>query len=515
VAQDIQADSGGKFSFETVNLDDPAAPVTRQTMYEQYGLRPIAVSLFSEESYYLHMILQVGDEAQLLSPSGDLSEADVRTSIESALKRSSSGFLKVVGLWAPPATPTQDMFGQPQPSFKQYRTIAEQLRQDYTVRQVDLSTGQVPPDVDVLVVVAPQGMTDQDRYAIDQYLMRGGSVVVSAGNYTLNPDQVTGNLGVQLIEDGLREMLESYGITVEEALVLDPQNEPFPIQVARNLGGMQVREIQAMNYPFFVDVRPDGMDRESAILANLPAVTMNWASPVQVDEQKNAERQVTTLLKSSPASWLRTNIDIQPNLELYPDLGFPVEGEQQSYPLAVSVQGVFESYFKDKPSPLAETAEEPADPLAASASTEPSEQPPTVGTIESSPETARLVVIGSAEFLNDIVFDLSSSLTRDRYLNSLQFMQNTVDWSVEDLDLLNIRSRGTSSRVLNPLTESQQSFWEGVNYALALLALVVIGVVWRMRQQNEQPMELVSQTASTGLSSGNQPQVVTGGKNNE
>jgi ABC-2 type transport system permease protein len=80
-----------------------------------------------------------------------------------------------------------------------------------------------------------------------------------------------------------------------------------------------------------------------------------------------------------------------------------------------------------------------------------------VGTIEISPDTARLVVIGSAEFLNDIVFDLSASLTRDRYLNSLQFVQNTVDWSVEDLDLLTIRSRGSATRALNPLTEQDQS----------------------------------------------------------
>lgn len=499
VARDIQSGSNGKFTFETINVDDPAASVTRKTLAEQYGLQPIAVSLFSDQTYYLHMVLQIGNQAQLLFPSGEMNEANIRTAIESALKRSSSGFLKVVGLWTPPDTPTPDPFGQMQPSFKQYTTIFQQLRQDYTVRKVDLSTGQVPADVDVLVVIAPQGMTDKDRYAIDQYLMRGGSVVVAAGNYILNPDQFTGNLGVQLVDGGLQEMLQSYGITVEKALVLDPQNEPFPIQVARNLGGLQVREIQAMNYPFFVDVRPDGMDRQSPILANLPAVTMNWASPVKVDEAKNAGRQVTTLLKSSAGSWLRTDLNIQPDLELYPDLGFPVEGEPQSYPLAVSVQGVFESYFKDKPSPLAQTeTEEPTDPLAQPASTGPDEQPATVGTIETSPDTARLVVIGSAEFLNDIVFDLSASLTRDRYLNSLQFMQNTVDWSVEDLDLLSIRSRGTSSRVLNPLTESQETFWEGVNYVLALLALAAIGVVWRMRQQNEQPMELVPQPVPAG-----------------
>ena len=285
-------------------------------------------------------------------------------------------------------------------------------------------------------------------------------------------------------------MLASYGITVEEAMVLDPQNEPFPIQITRNLGGIQVREIQAMNYPFFVDVRPDGMDRESPILANLPAVTMNWASPVVVDEAKNANRQVTTLLNSTPGSWLRSDSDIQPNLELYPKLGFPVEGEPKSYPLAVSMQGVFESFFKDKPSPLDQPAGDDSDATTEQEAV-PEAGPSGVGVIETSPESARLVVIGSAEFLNDIVFDLSANLTRDRYLNSLQFMQNAVDWAVEDLDLLTIRSRGTSARVLIPLAESQQSFWEYLNYGLALLGLIGIAVIWRMRQQNEEPMELI------------------------
>jgi ABC-2 type transport system permease protein len=227
---------------------------------------------------------------------------------------------------------------------------------------------------------------------------------------------------------------------------------------------------------------------------------------VVVDQQKNANRTVTPLLKSSPGSWLRTDTNIQPDLQTYPDMGFPVEGEQGSHPLAVSVQGVFESYFKGKPSPLAAvpTPEfpNPGDP----APTPVTAPPNTIGTIENSPDTARLVIIGSAEFLNDVVFQLSSNLNQDRYVNSLQFMQNTVDWSVEDLDLLGIRSRGTSSRVLNPLTERDQSFWEGANYVLALLALIGLGFVWRWRQQNEQPMELIPQTA---LVSGQSSSVVS------
>jgi len=181
-------------------------------------------------------------------------------------------------------------------------------------------------------------------------------------------------------------------------------------------------------------------------------------------------------------------------------LGFPVGAEKKSYPLAVSVQGVFESYFKGKPSPLAESkaeegkeAQEPT-PIPTATPT-PVSSP---GIIEVSPATARLVVIGSAEFVDDIVFEISSRLTMDRYLNSLKLMQNAVAWSTEDLDLLSIRSRGTYARVLAPLTEREQSLWEGANYVVALVALIVIGIVWNVKRRNEQPMELLPPKAIPG-----------------
>ncbi len=228
---------------------------------------------------------------------------------------------------------------------------------------------------------------------------------------------------------------------------MDPQNEPFPVQVDRQVGGMTVREIQAINYPFFVDVRASGMDKTSPIVSKLSAVTMNWASPITVDAEKNQGRQVTVLLKSSANSWLRTTADIQPDLKKYPNVGFPVEGEKASRNLAVSVRGSFDSFFKGKPSPLGSAVKRQAHPPWGRpvrkhlALTDPG--PQAGGAIETSPDTARLVVVGSAEFLTDIVFQISSSLAQDRYLNSLQFLQNAVDWSVEDLDLLGIRSRGT------------------------------------------------------------------------
>jgi ABC-2 type transport system permease protein len=261
-------------------------------------------------------------------------------------------------------------------------------------------------------------------------------------------------------------------------MVMDPQNEPFPIQVPRQVGGVSVIEMQQIDYPFFVDVRRDGMAEQSPIVANLPAVTLQWASPLQIDESANAERELTVLLRSTDSSWLRSDLNVNPDLQLYPELGFPIEGERASRTLAASIRGSFDSYFAERPSPFEgeQVVAEGAEAL------------PVQGTIARSPDSSRLVVIGSAEFLDDVVLDISKSQFPDRYRNNLQLVQNAVDWCLEDEELLSIRSRGTYARLLRPMQEAEQKRWELGNYVVALLGLFAIAAVWYWWRQSEEPI---------------------------
>jgi ABC-2 type transport system permease protein len=503
VADEIRQDAEGTFSAQFINPDDPESPVSRQDLYDQYGLQPIAASVFAEETYYLYMVLQVGDRSEVIYPQESFSEADIRGAIEAALKRTSPGFLKVVGLWTPPEQPTPNAFGQMQQPLSGWSRVAEQLRRDYQVRSVDLSQGRVPAEIDVLVLVAPQGLDEVARFAVDQFLMRGGSVVVAAGRYGITSDPLAGGLALKPLENGLHDMLEAYDVRVERSLVMDPQNEPFPVPVTRQVGEVQVREIQLIDYPFFVNVLPEGMDEENPIVADLQTAILNWASPLELlGEGEGLERAV--LLESSGRSWTTVETNIQPNYDLYPQLGFPMGGEGQSYPLAVAVRGRFESYFQGRPSPFqGESSGSQGEEQAAQATPqneegdEPTATPPPPAVIEASPDTARLVVFGSSEFLDDVVLDLSAGMAGNRYLNNLQLLQNAVDWSVEDLDLLDIRSRGTHTRLIRPMQDRDQSVMEGINYGVALLALAGIGLVWRSRRAREEPMELAPEARET------------------
>jgi len=483
VGVEIQSQSEGKFIFEVVDPDAQGSKVTRDTLVNDYGLMPFPTTLFSSDSYYFHLVLKNGEKLQVIYPPNEPNEADVRTAIESALKRTSTGFLKVVGVWVPPQTPTQDMFGQMVQPISSYQLIREQLSQEYTVQNVDLTTGQVPFEVDTLVVVAPQNMTDVEKFAIDQYLMRGGAVIVAVTQNTLDSDPYQGFLTMSPVKAGLNDLLASYGVNVSQSMVMDQQNAAFPVVVARDAGGFQVQEIQAVNYPFFIDVRQNQMSPDSLISANLPAMSVNWASPVELDEAKNAGRETTELLWSSDQSWLTEDLNIQPDFDTYPEHGFAVGEQQRSYPLAVSIKGSFESYYRGKPAPEANSAADVEE-------METSAQQKNV-VVEQSPDTARLVVIGSAGFIDDFALELSARLTQDYYLNNLQFIQNAVDWAVEDEDLLGIRSRGTTTRILNPLTDQQRTSREITTIVVEMVLLVMVFVYWQMRKRNEQPLQLL------------------------
>jgi ABC-2 type transport system permease protein len=438
----------------------------------------------------------MGEATESIFLQPDMGPAEIRQEVEAALKRSAEGFLKTIGVWTPPAPPSMGLHnGQP----PEYRLFPQLLRDEYNVEPVDLNSGHVSGEVDVLLLVAPQQMTELEKFAVDQYLMRSGSVVALAGNYTLDINPAAQSLNLKEIEGGINDLLSHYGVTVEPSLVLDQQNEPFPVPVARDLGGIVVQEIQHLDYPFFVDIREDGMDRDHPALASLPAVTMNWVSPLTIDPGKTAGLSASTLLQSSPASWIQTDTVIQPDFDRFPDYGFQVGEDQGPRILAVTLNGSFASYFHGKPDPRTgppgAASGDPGDPaetdLDGSEEARPDESPAVLSpVIAESPDSSRLAVVGSSEFISDAVISISQSMGKERILNNLDFLQNLIDWAIEEEGLLAIRSRGSHARLLYPLSSRQQSLWEFGNYLFALLALVLVSWHGSRRRHRERPMDL-------------------------
>jgi ABC-2 type transport system permease protein len=486
LSKELEAESDGRFTAATVDPEANGGTIAEQ-ISQEYGFRPMAASLFDQNSFWFYMILQSGDQTVEIPLPEDLKKESLKRAINAGLKRFAAGFTKNIALSVPESMPPMPQYGIPGGGGPKFDALRELLSQEHTVTDADLKKGQVPGEADILLLAAPEELDEKALFAVDQFLMQGGTVILAASPYTVDLQR---QLSMTEKKTGLEDWLEHNGITLENKMVLDPQNSPFPVPVQRNLGGFMIRETKLVNYPYFVDIRPDGMNEDSGITSGLQQVTMNWPSPIIIDSEKNKGRKVTRLLESSEKSWVSSSTMIQPDFQTNGELGFAVEGEQGQHLLAAAVEGAFTSYFTGKPSPLLDRekdAQQDAQQHPAGKDAEKKKEQIIIRQLDKSPDTARIILFGSNSFLSDTVLSISSSVMRTNYLGPVQLMANTVDWSLEDRGLLSIRGRSHFSRPLNPITKNEQLFWEYLNYGLVLLGLAIIWLLrLRIRKRAEE-----------------------------
>ena len=484
--------SAGHLKLDVVDPDARGSTFVRE-LAERYGLQPLVLGLLDPNPFWLYAVLESGDRFVLVSLPKELEQEPLEKAILAGVKRFVPGVLRTIAVVAPPGG---------MHAGRSYTLLEDVLRENAAVRQTTLDDGTVPEGVDLLLVLDPHGLKEKQVFAIDQFLMEGGTVVAAA-----NPVEVNlsgGAISASVSPTGLEDWLKHQGVALDKALVMDPQNLPFPIPVTRFVGGFAIQEIQALPYPYFIDVRGAGLGEHVAV-AGLEQVTVTWASPLSVQPPQGVRAE--TLLRSSPESWVSESVRVQPDFTAYPKTGFASGEPSGPQILAVALTGRFSSWFKGKASPLApdekKTTSKALDPGESDAGKpeaggetghekrsqgettrqEEAPEPRPHPVIESSPNHARLVVIGSGTFVSDTVLDLATQALGTRYLKPVDLVQNLVDWALEDPALLALRGRGQYSRLLRPLDAGERAFWEYLNYALALLGLGIVYLAYRAMRE--------------------------------
>ena len=481
VVSEMRQDADGRLTSQFTDPDANNGQVGQQ-IAENFGFQPMATSLFSDERFYFYLTLSKDDQVVQIQLD-DFSESSFKRNLQSAIKRFASGFTKTVALVAPQVDPRMAQYGMAGPQFNQLENF---LGAELNVKREDLSDGSVAGDSDILLLLAPKALDDKALFAVDQFLMQGGTVIAATSPFSAN---FSGrSLSLQPNQSGLESWLKHHGLDIQTQVIMDPQSAAFPVPVTRNAGGFMLQEMRMLDYPYFVDIRNRGLNQDNAITADLPQATIAWASPIVVNNDETANRQVTPLLTSSDAAWLSTSTDIMPRLDAQGNSAFYPEGEQSSHVLGLISQGKFDSYFAGKSSPLLEDktaeAESQADETDSAETTE--KKPVITSVIDKSPESARIILFASNDFLRDEIIQMTGSAGGSEYLTTLQLMANAVDWSLDDQGLLSIRARGHFNRTLPPMDQGSQMFWEYLNYFLAALMLAVTLIVQRMRSKSRQ-----------------------------
>ncbi|MBI3843086.1 MAG: GldG family protein [Planctomycetes bacterium] len=461
-----------------VEFVDPGAPdfspAEKDNVEKGYGVRPIELREMEKDSAvalkcYLSIVLVYGDKHEridlfdekepLLDPSGTL--LGFEYALTRCIVKVSQEELKGVGVIAdkstpPPKQPDQD-------PGTGYRHINDLLEKQYRVRDVDVKRGQlVPDDIDTLIVAKPKNLSEREAFEIDQFVMRGGKLIVFADHYDADVGQ---GIKTKPITTGIDALLEGYGLKLGGEMVADVMCGA----VMRRLNAILTQQFA---YPFFVIVGPEGFDTANPIVSHLKGVQLPWVSPVDIVADKTQGNKVDKLIRSSANSWTATDVTFVELARVEPPSG----AQTGSRILAAAVSGKFQSSFAGKPIPKPSNADKPkkpGEPDMPDSSEEIEKADAARQVVATSPDT-RVILFGSGTVINDSF--LTSPQTG---LFSQSLLLNAVDWCTVGDQLIGIRTRAIQNEGIEEVSDSKKGIarWSNV---LGLPVLLLI--FWAIRR---------------------------------
>lgn len=404
--EELRAWSGGLMEIQVI---DPTGDPDASAEAAEYGIRPVPYRFQSRDKFeakevFLGVTLLYGDQQRALNPMNnvDLFEYELVRAIHGLTTEAESR--KTIGFLQGHGEPDFAAFPDSHPLGK----LRDDLAQRYNLRQVTLGADEgVPDEVDALLVLGPQGrVSDRAQYQIDQFLMDGGSLAFFVSSW--RPD-FQRNRSVELRHD-LNALLGHYGIKLNKNAIVDRVNN----QVYRapvNTGGQ--RRLVDVNYPLMP--KTAAWSETSPITKNLSTAVVPFASSVDLAEELPTGVTGEILLDTSDDA-----TSVQSLRYIQADV-FKVRGPTEldgPFPLGVALKGRFQSFFADRDIPpipgVAGNPDEGTDKLLDGA-------------------MARMVVVGSMDFP----------------ANNADFLANSVDWLVQDVALVNIRTRAARAAVFD------------------------------------------------------------------
>ena len=316
---------------------------------------------------------------------------------------------------------------QPGMTSGQPYAFTQGLRQFFTVRDVAQDAQVIEPDVQVLMVIHPQGLPDQTLYAIDQFVMRGGRLIVFVDPHSegqaMRPTM--GGRPPANTSSSLDRLLNVWGVEAPNDQIVADLRGAWRVRANPN------DRVQAVDYVAWFNMTGDSLNRNEVSTGQLNQVTV--ASAGLVRRREGATIEFTPLLTSSERSEMlpvaRVQQEPNPSAIL---ADFAADGQRRV--IAARVRGTLRSAFEGAPALPAGTQRPEGFP-AHRAETE---------------GPANLVVVNDADILEDRFWiriqDFFGQQVGTPFSDNGSFVGNLVDALSGGDALISLRSRGESLR---------------------------------------------------------------------
>ena len=469
-----------------LSVIDPEPFSEDEDLATQFGIQPVPVTQGGEEIYFGLVVtngsgenmpfnMQVSETIPLIRPD---QEQFLEYEVIKLVAKVNNPDLPVVGLI------TQlDIDGGFDPVRGQATApwmVMEYIRQLYEVRRVDIAgidaNNHIDDEVDILMVVHPQDLSEEILYQIDQYIMRGGAIMLF-----LDPNadsMVTQSPQGTLIPAGMRSelprLLEAWGIAFENDKVLADNELALRVVMGQSrrpsphLGMLGVQR----NYLAQNDIITNGLE------------TINFSSAGAIAQLEETSTIFEPLIESSTDAMLMDAALLE-NVADPSVLFDEFVSSQQSYVVAARVSGLLDSAFPEGRPIVSEEGEESESQSEITSNSLASEdtvvEQEVVGSEEAEEEIAEAVeeevievrehISGSGAIANIVVFADTDFLSDRMWVQVAQFLGrripqpfanngdliiNALDNLSGSADLVSIRSRGRYSRPFTRVLDLQR-----------------------------------------------------------
>ncbi len=321
--------------------------------------------------------------------------------------------------------------------------IVDQISQSFEVQNVPIDVKVIPEKVNVLMVVHPKGFSDNTLYAIDQFVLNGGRVIVFADPYSevYQPPTDPKNpfAAMQASRNSeFTKLFDAWGIEVASNKVIGNLQTAQKVQIQKG------KRATIVTYPVWMDLNGEQyFNTEDIITGKLGNVV--FATAGSIVKKGDVDIEITPLIESGEQSMQIETTKLGAFSE--PESLVRSFIPEKKFTLAARITGNIKSAFPDgKP----ETEEQEA------ASEAEFDAPHTA---ESS-EKVNIIVVADTDLLEDKFWVQVQNFFGQRialpHAANATFVTNALDNLSGSNDLISVRNRGNFARPFTKVEEIQQ-----------------------------------------------------------
>jgi len=422
----------------TIEHYDPEPDSEAEDQAAAYGIS--GIDLPTGERIYFGLAAVAADQEAVIPILDPTREEQLEYDITRVIARVQSAEKPTIGIIS--ALP---VFGMPMMNMQQgggpepWMFVTE-LQKNHEVREISPGADRIDESVDLLMLIHPKDLAPSLQYAVDQYVLKGGNLMVFADPFSVSEPPRSPSKS----SSGLALLFKAWGIEMD----LDRAVVDFGF--ATRLRG---QDDQVETNPFWLSVDADALNRDHIITAQLESLLLPVAGAVV--KAPDSPYAFETLVRSSPNAALSDTMMVRLGAE---DLRRDFKSAGKPFDLAVQITGTFKSAFP-KGAPREPTAGDNAPEAAGKKSAEDPH-------LKVGQRPAVVVVAGDADLLFDNYYVshqnfLGFKISR-MFNDNLNFVLNSDEMLIGSQALIGIRSRGTFERPftrVQALEKAAQARW--------------------------------------------------------